>query len=102
MTRHGLSVAERVGSSGDLHLGGVSLACVEGDHAFGRQLGLGQRLGRVEPPNGALDDSQMTAVAFSTFLYRFAAAVRSRPAANGDPTGLFVVLKCFQYAFGKS
>jgi len=32
----------------------------------------------------------MTAVAFSTFLYRFAAAGRNRPAANGDSTGFVV------------
>jgi hypothetical protein len=43
----------------------------------------------------------MTAVAFSTFLNRFAAAVRSRTAANGDST-TFVVRRCFQCAFGKA
>ena len=38
---------------------------------------------------------QITPVAFSTFLNRLAAAVRSRTAANGDSTG-FVVRRCFQ------
>ena len=42
---------------------------------------------------------QITAVAFSTFLNRLAAAVRSRAAANGDSTG-FVVRRCFQYCQG--
>jgi hypothetical protein len=39
----------------------------------------------------------MTAVAFSTFLYRFAAAVRSRTAAKGGSIG-FDVRRCFQCA----
>jgi hypothetical protein len=42
---------------------------------------------------------QMTAVAFSTFLKRLAAAVRSRTAANGDSTG-FDVRRCFQGSRG--
>src|SRR5438093_8443335 len=42
---------------------------------------------------------QMTAVAFATFLNRFAAVVRSRTAANGDSIG-FVVRRCFQWSFG--
>jgi hypothetical protein len=33
---------------------------------------------------------QITAVAFSTFLYRFAAAVRKRTAAKGDSIGFEV------------
>ena len=41
----------------------------------------------------------MTAVAFGTCLYRFAAAVRSRTAAKGDSTR-FVVGRCFQCALG--
>ncbi len=44
---------------------------------------------------------QMTAVAFSTFLNRLAAAVRSRTAANGDFT-TFVVCRCFQCSFGNA
>ena len=36
---------------------------------------------------------QMTAVAFSTFLYRFAALVRKRTAANGDSTGFVSGMK---------
>lgn len=43
----------------------------------------------------------MTAVAFSTFLYRFVAAVCRRTAANGDSIG-FDVRRCFQCAFGNS
>ena len=42
---------------------------------------------------------QMIAVAFSTFLKRFAAEVRSRTAANGDSTTL-VVRRCRQCSFG--
>ena len=41
----------------------------------------------------------MTAVAVSTLLYRLAAAVRSRTAANGDSIG-FDVPRYFQCAFG--
>ena len=43
---------------------------------------------------------QITAVAFSTFLKRLAAAVRSRTAANGDSTG-FDVRRCFQCSWGE-
>jgi len=42
---------------------------------------------------------QMSVVAFSTFLKRFAADVRSRTAANGDSM-TFVVRRCFQCAAG--
>ncbi len=42
---------------------------------------------------------QITAVAFSTFLNRLAAAVRSRTAAKGDSTG-FDVRRCFQCSRG--
>ena len=45
------------------------------------------------------DCFQITAVAFSTFLYRFAAAVRRRTMAKGDSIG-FEVRQCFQCAFG--
>ena len=41
----------------------------------------------------------MMAVACSTFLKRFAAAVRSRTAANGDSTTL-VVRRCFRALSG--
>ena len=44
---------------------------------------------------------QITAVAFSTFLNRLAAAVRSRTAANGDSTG-FDVRRCFQCSRGNA
>src|SRR5262249_42717399 len=42
---------------------------------------------------------QITAVAFSTFLKRLAAVVRSRTVANGDSTGL-VVRRCGQCSRG--
>jgi hypothetical protein len=57
---------------------------------------LRQQLGRVEPPEGCSAISsvfQVTAVAFSTFLYRLAAAVRSRTAANADSTGFVSGMK---------
>lgn len=45
------------------------------------------------------DCFQITAVAFPTFLYRFAAAVHRRTTAKGDSIG-FEVHRCFQCAFG--
>ena len=44
---------------------------------------------------------QITAIALSTLLNRFAASVRSLSAANGDST-TFVVLRCLQCSAGKS
>ena len=63
---------------------------------------LGKELGRVESAKrfSAMSSVlQITAVAFSTFLKRLAAAVRSRTAANRDSTG-FDVRKCFQCSRG--
>ena len=54
---------------------------------------VGEQFGRIEPAEDFSAISgvfQITAVAFSTFLNRLAAAVRSRTAANGDSTGFDV------------
>jgi hypothetical protein len=55
-----------------------------------------QQLGRVQPPEvrSAISSVfQMTAVAFSIRLYRLAAVVRSRTAANGDSIGFVSGMK---------
>src|SRR5262245_63033227 len=57
---------------------------------------------RIESPESPLRHHQYppdNAVAFATFLYRFAASVRRRTAANGDSI-TFVVRKCFQCPSG--
>jgi hypothetical protein len=65
---------------------------------------LRQEFRRVEAPEALLGHEgvfQITAVAFSTFLNRFAAEVPNRTAAKGDPTTL-AVRRCFQCSFGNA
>ena len=85
--------------------GGLLIAPVHGTHSvdvLDAVRDIGKQLGRIERRKVCSATSsvfQITAVAFSTFLNRLAAAVRSRTAANGDSTG-FVVRRCFQCSCG--
>src|SRR5215813_8866469 len=56
-------------------------------------------LSRRKVDSATCNSFQITAVAFSTFLNRFAAVVRSRTVANGDSTTL-LVRKCTQCSRG--